>query len=123
MLKETVRSENTIQSRKIVVMDKQECLFLKIDDIMHAEANGAYTKVYLINGKSIIVCKNLKAFSDKLPDSEFIRVHKSFIINTNYINKYVKSDGGYLVMENGKSIPISVRKKETVINFVAQLLL
>ncbi len=98
--------------RKIVVIDKQECVFLKVDDIVCAEANGAYTNIFLVGGKSYIVCKNLKTFSEKLPEEEFYRVHKSYVINVNYIAKYVKSDGGYLILDNGMNIPVSVRKRE-----------
>lgn len=100
--------------RKIIVMDKQECLFLKIDQISCAEASGAYTYVYLTDGKKMLVCKNIKAFAEKLPQDEFVRVHKSYIINVNAISKYVKSDGGYLVLDNGKNIPVSVRKKHAL---------
>ena len=104
--------------RKIVVMDKQACVFLKIDDIAYAEANGSYTNVYFLNGKKMVVCKNMKTFSERLPDSEFIRVHKSYIININSIDKYMKSDGGYLILEGGQNIPVSVRKKQTVVDLV-----
>lgn len=106
--------------RKIVVMDKQVCVFLKIDDIAYAEANGAYTIVYFLNGKKMIVCKNMKSFSERLPESEFIRVHKSYIININSIDKYVKSDGGYLILENGQNIPVSVRKRQYVVSLIDQ---
>lgn len=117
------RENQDFQIRKVVVMDKQECIFLKMDDISCAEANGAYTNVYLINGKKMVVCKNLKAFSAKLPENEFFRVHKSYIININSISKYVKSDGGYLILDNGKSIPVSVRKKDVLTELVERLAL
>ena len=106
--------------RKIIVMDKQECVFLKLDDIIYAEAKGAYTYIYLSNGKKMMVCKNIKTFSERLPESEFIRVHKSYIININSIDKYIKSDGGYLILENGDNIPVSVRKRKIVTEFVEQ---
>lgn len=106
--------------RKIVLMDKQECVFVRLDDIVYAEAKGAYTEVHLSTKKTLIVCKNIKTFSERLPDSEFIRVHKSYIININYIEKYVKSDGGYLILENGKNIPVSVRKRQTLQDLVDQ---
>ena len=66
----------------------------------------------------MVVCKNMKTFSERLPESEFIRVHKSYIININSIDKYMKSDGGYLILEGGQNIPVSVRKKQTVVDLV-----
>ena len=108
---ELIRPTEFQLKRKIVVMDKQECIFLKIDDIQHAMASGSYTHIYLTNGNTLLVSKNIKAIMDKLPEDEFLRVHKSFIININSIAKYVKSDGGYLVLDNGDNIPVSVRKR------------
>lgn len=121
MITETARTAKNYITRKIVVMDKQECIFLKMDDISCAEANGAYTNVYLTNGKKMVICKNLKALSEKLPENEFIRVHKSYVININAISRYVKSDGGYLILESGMNIPVSTRKKDLLINLVEQL--
>lgn len=108
---ELKRSTQFQLKRKLIVMDKQECVFLKIDDIQHAEASGSYTQLYLTNGNKMLVSKNIKAIMDKLPEDEFIRVHKSYVININSIAKYVKSDGGYLVLDNGNNIPVSVRKR------------
>ena len=114
------RKENTL-SRKIVVMHNQECIFLKIDDIACARANGAYTDLHLMNGECILVCKNLKVLAEKLPENEFYRVHKSYIINTNAISRYVKSDGGYIILENGMNVPVSIRKKEALTDLIDSL--
>lgn len=112
-----------IQQRKIVVTDRQESVFLKVDDIVCAEANGAYTNVFLSNGKSYMVCKNLKTFSEKLPHEDFYRVHKSYVINVNSIAKYIKSDGGYLVLDNGMNVPVSVRKREGFTKMMEEVVL
>lgn len=113
----TIKLERSIQfqlKRKLIVMDKQECVFLKVDDIQHAEASGSYTQLYLTNGNKMLVSKNIKAIMEKLPEEEFLRVHKSYLININSIAKYVKSDGGYLVLDNGDNIPVSVRKRHEI---------
>lgn len=107
--------------QKIVVMDKQECIFLKVKNICYIEANGAYSNIYLNDGRKVIVSKNVKVFSEKLSEQVFCRIHKSYLINLNFISKYVKSDGGYIIMENGASIPVSMRKKETLSLFIEQL--
>lgn len=123
MIQFTPQTEKSLLQGTIVVMDKQECIFLKTDDIEYAEANGAYTHVFLTNGKELLVCKNLKTFSLKLPEGNFFRIHKSYIVNINAISKYVKSEGGYLILRNGKSIPVSGRKKECLLRLVEQLAL
>jgi two-component system, LytTR family, response regulator len=115
--------EQEIHEQKIVVMDKQECIFLKVKNICYIEANGAYSNIYLQDGKKMVVSKNVKVFAEKLSESSFCRIHKSYLININFISKYVKSDGGYLIMENGASIPVSVRRKESLLHLVEQLAL
>jgi two-component system, LytTR family, response regulator len=86
--------------------------FEDIDDIIHLEAEGNYTNVYLKNKKIELVSKTLKEFEDILPESVFCRVHHSSIININYIKKYYKGRGGYVEMTNGVRIEISSRKKD-----------
>jgi two-component system LytT family response regulator len=63
-----------------------------------------------------MVSKNLKDFEDLLPPAIFCRVHHSHIININFVKKYYKGRGGYVEMENGTTIEISVRKKEDFLN-------
>jgi two-component system, LytTR family, response regulator len=106
---------------RIVVMDKQECIFLKTKTICYIEADGAYSNIYLTDRRKLVVSKNIKVFDEKLPDSSFCRIHKSFLINLAFISKYVKSEGGYIIMENGASIPVSVRKRDTLLQLVEAL--
>ena len=106
---------------KIVLMDKQECIFLKITDIYYVEAQGAYSCVHFNNERKMLVSKNVKVFAMKLPEEHFCRIHKSYLVNVNYISKYVKSDGGYVLMENGTILPVSIRKKDTFMQLVDKL--
>lgn len=121
--KENHEEKNLPLERKIVIMDKQECVFLKIDDISYVEANGSYTDVYTRFGQKIVVSKSIKIFSDRLPENEFVRVHKSFLINVNFIKKYVRSDGGYIIMEDDTTIPVSVRKRDIFMRLLGQFCL
>jgi two-component system LytT family response regulator len=119
--KSSIEKNNQAAEQKIVVMDKQECIFLKVKNICYIEADGAYSNIYLQDGRKLVVSKNVKVFADKLSEDLFYRIHKSYLININFISKYIKSDGGYLIMENGASIPVSVRKKDPLLKLVAQL--
>ncbi|WMJ72317.1 LytTR family DNA-binding domain-containing protein [Cytophagaceae bacterium ABcell3] len=118
-----IKPATTFSQKRIVVMDKHECVFLNVEDIMFAEADGGYTRLHLNNGKCLLVSRNLKALSERLSPETFLRIHKSFIININTISKYIKSEGGYVVLTNGKHIPVSVRKKELLLDLIEQLVL
>jgi len=85
---------------------------LKINDIIHCESHRSYTQVHLRNGSKLIVTKTLKQFELELNDHHFARIHQSHLVNLNYVVKYVKNKGGYVIMEDGSELPVAIRKKE-----------
>lgn len=86
--------------------------FKRIDQILYLEAEGNYTRLFFANQSTVLVCKTLLEIEKQLEDSEnFIRIHRSFLINTDYLDRYIKGKGGYVVLEGGKSIPVSDTRK------------
>ena len=79
---------------------------------MYCKANGAYTLLSIKNHKEMMVSKNLKEFELLLTEIDFMRVHNSYLINLHEVQKYVKSQGGYIIMGNGDHVHISNSKKE-----------
>lgn len=91
---------NTQQSKKIGINGVSSIQFVDLIDILFFQAEGAYTKVYLKDGKMLLASKSLKHFEQILSEHfEFYRCHKSYIVNINYITEYVKSEGGYLKVQ------------------------
>src|SRR5690606_30125599 len=86
--------------------------FFNTADIIYCEADGSYTTLHLCNGPTTLVSRNLKDFENLLGDSGFSRVHHSFLININHVQKYVKGEGGYVVMTGDHHVDISRRRKE-----------
>lgn len=102
--------------RKISIPTADGMCFVRLDSIVSFEADSSYCKVFLDDGKEILVSKPMKFFDDKLKANvNFIRPHKSFIVNMKYVDEYLKEEGGYIKMKNGLKIPISRQKKEDVI--------
>ena len=85
--------------------------FINIQDIIRCEAEDNYTHIHLSNGDKITASRTIKAYEDMLSSVNFYRVHKSHLINLNYMKKFVKGDGGYLVMDDGKKIEVSRRRR------------
>jgi len=84
-------------------------------DIIFCESDSNYTRVALKDGKKILVSKPLKEIDDTLAGPDFYRIHNSFLVNLNHISKYIRGDGGYVVMDDGTSVSISrTRKQEFV---------
>ena len=106
--------ENVIrneQHQKIVIPTAEGLEFIKISDILRCESSSNYTYIFLRNGSKLLVSKTLKDIEEMIDSEEFRRVHKSHVINFNYVSRYLKSEGGKIVMEDGSEVPISRNKK------------
>ncbi len=94
LLKENLTSQVV---KKIPISTSNSVVFIGIDEIMFMKAEGAYTKIFLANQNSILASKGLKHFEDLVSsEKHFLRTHKSFIANINYVTELVRSSGGYL---------------------------
>ncbi len=105
--------------KKIALPSLDGIEFYEIEEILRCEADRAYCKFYLINGKRITVSKSLREFEDLLNECNFFRVHKSNMINLSHIKKYVKGKGGYVVLSDDSHVDVSVRKKEMLMEVLA----
>ncbi|MBL7812424.1 MAG: response regulator transcription factor [Bacteroidetes bacterium] len=97
---------------RIALSTGEGLVFVKTEDILYCAADSNYTKVHMADGRKITVAKTLKELDETLAGQEFARVHASFLVNINHIQKYVKGDGGYIVMPDGAEIGISRSKRE-----------
>ncbi|MEM7037785.1 MAG: LytTR family DNA-binding domain-containing protein [Bacteroidota bacterium] len=88
-------------------------IFVQVADIVRCEADGAYTKLYLLNAEKIMISRNLKGIEQLLAGYRFFRVHHSHLINLDHVRKYVRGKGGHLLMEDGVKVDVSVRRKES----------
>lgn len=88
---------------------------VKINSILYCQSDINYTKIYLNNGTSFILSKTLKLIAELLPPSTFVRVHKSFLVNFNYVIYFNRSLDAYVELSNHVKIPVSTRKKDEVI--------
>jgi len=93
-------------------------LFVNVDDIVRCEADGVYSIFYMSNGEKIMVSKNLKNYEDLFSDRKFLRIHKSHLINTRHVSKYINGDGGNVIMSDGSNVEVSRRKKDELLNMM-----
>lgn len=91
------------------------------NNIVRCESESNYTIVYLADKRKITLSKTLKDVEESLADSSFFRIHNSHLINTDYISKFYKGDGGYVVMMDGIQISISRNKREEFYELVRKL--
>jgi two-component system LytT family response regulator len=86
--------------------------FFNTADIIYCKADGSYTTMVLKNQQEVIVCKNLKDFENLLAQSGFCRVHHAYLINLRHVQKYIRGDGGYVILTGNHHVDISRRKKD-----------
>lgn len=94
----------------------EKIIVVAIKDIVRCKSDNNYTTFYLQDKSKILVSKTLKYYSDILKDVNFLRVHQSHLINKSFIKEFIKSDGGYLILNDSSNIPVSARKKSEIIN-------
>jgi two-component system, LytTR family, response regulator len=107
------------QDEKIVIPTSEGMEFIPINTILHIESSSNYSKVYFIDGKNILVTKLLKDFEEILLPYRFYRIHNSHLINLKYIEKYIKGDGGQVLLTNGTTLDIARRKKEEFLKLIS----
>ena len=105
-------SNGKSQDDKIGIASNEVIEFLQIKDIIRVESLSNYSKIFLVGGTTVLATKSLKDFDEMLTPYGFFRLHNSHLINTSYIKKYIKADGGQVVMQNGDIIDVSRRKKD-----------
>ncbi len=120
LLSQMGKSDRPPVDQKIALNDAHGTYFVKIKDIIYCQADGPYTKFVITNSPSLIISKNLKEYEMLLETHKFLRCHHSFLVNSKLIAKFERTDGGILVMEDGNQIPVSQRKKDQVMEFLAR---
>ncbi len=101
---------NPISKIALPTMDGLQ--MIPIDTIINCESDDNYTKLILKNGKKLLANRSLKEIEESLEHYSFLRVHRSYLINLNEIEKYIKGEGGYLIMTDGSTVDVSRSRKE-----------
>ena len=105
---------------KIALPTMEGLQMLAIENIISCESDDNYTRFYLKGNKKLLVTKSLKDIEQFLNEHSFVRVHRSYLVNLNEIEKYIKGDGGYLLMSDASTIDVSQSRKELLMKKLHQ---
>ena len=112
--------QQNLQENKIMINTNDGTIFLKVGDIIKLESESNYTIIYLENNKKIIASKTLSVFEEMLEALNFMRIHRSFIVNLTKIKTIENDAGNYLaVMQDNSKVEISRRKKKEFFEKIA----
>ncbi|MBL7726772.1 MAG: response regulator transcription factor [Dinghuibacter sp.] len=115
LLKENIRLDNPAQIRRLAIATLEGIIMQPVKDIYYCEASSSYTILHLAKNARIVSAKTLKEYEELLEHHGFFRVHHSHLVNLDYVEKYIKGDGGYLILSNGTQIPVSRSRKEALV--------
>ena len=105
---------------KIAISSISSIDLINVDDILYCEASGNNTFVYLIDNKKIVATKNLKEYEELLTSHRFFRIHHAYLVNLKHVAKYIKGEGGSVILSNQQELEVSRRKKQEFINSLQQ---
>ncbi|HEV7423779.1 MAG TPA: LytTR family DNA-binding domain-containing protein [Candidatus Paceibacterota bacterium] len=115
MLMDQIQHKETCLT-KIAVPTSEGFELILADQIIRCEADSNYTHLFLKNRTPIIACRTLKEMEEQLHDfNYFLRVHHSYIVNLNEITKYIRGEGGYLIMADGSTVNVSHSRKDALL--------
>jgi two-component system, LytTR family, response regulator len=92
--------------------------FVPVNTIVFCQADDDYTYIYLTDGQKLTVSKNIKEFEDILANYDFFRIHHSYLMNRDYIKRYIKGEGGTILTEQGNELPVSRRRKQEFLEWL-----
>lgn len=106
-------------SKKICVPVVNGIEFIAVNEIIRCESLVNYTTIFLKDKQKLTVSKTLKEFEELLTDYNFFRIHKSHLINLDYIKSYHKGTGGSVIMSDGSEVEVSIRRKDDFLKRLA----
>ncbi|MBI9053684.1 MAG: response regulator transcription factor [Bacteroidales bacterium] len=113
--------EKKTQTKKIVLKTSDSIHLVDISDILYCVSDNSYTTFYIKDKKEIIVSKSIKEFESLLSVYNFFRPHQSYLVNLHCIDKITKTDGGSIILNNKKEIPIAHRRKQALLDVFDKL--
>ena len=103
---------------KIAIPTSEGFELIAAEQLIRCEASDNYTHVFLKNNTKVVACRTLKEMEEQLQNfPSFLRVHHSYLVNLNEVTKFVRGEGGYLIMSDGSTVNVSRGRKEALLKY------
>ncbi len=100
------------QLHKIAIPTKNGIQMIRIEQIIRLEADRNYTTIFMLDKARHVVTRKIGEFELLLEDMPFYRVHQSHIVNLDFVDRYIRGEGGTVVLEDGSHVEVARRRKE-----------
>lgn len=107
--------------KRVAIPDMDGLVFINLTDIIRCESDGNYTYFILSSGKKTVASRTLGEYEQMFSDDNFFRVHRSHLINLEHVRKYIKGEGGYVVMSDNSQVEVSRRNKNDFLDRLSRL--
>ncbi len=113
---------SVVSDRQIALPDAKGLTVLHLDDILHCTSDDAYTYVHSrTEKKSILVTRPLSLFDEFLTEKGFVRIHQSHLVNSKHIKRYIRGEGGEVVLSDNTNLPVSRRLKAQLMEVLERI--
>lgn len=120
ILLDNVQAEKTGQSGRIALATKESIEFVAPEEIVVCTSDSNYTQVILLDGRKLLISRTLKDFEEMLVPFQFFRPHNSHLVNLDQVRKFMRHDGGYLILKNKMKIPVSKNRREGLLSHLGR---
>lgn len=115
-----LKKEN-LQDKTIALHSHDGINFVPLSEIIYCKADSNYTVFYTTTNQEIMVCSPLKKYDDLLSNKHFFRLHQTYLINLKFVKKFIKNNGGDILLTNDVILPVSRRKKDELLALLKQI--
>jgi len=110
------------QPKRLAVPTQEGLIMINTDEILYCESDSAYCKLFFINqARPLVISKVLKEVEEVLQGGDFCRIHNSYLINMRFVQRYIRGEGGDVVMNNGTRLPVSRTRKQDFVNLLEKI--
>jgi len=107
--------------RRFAASTLEGLIMVNADDILYCESDSAYCKLVFVDGRSMLLSKTLKEVEEALQHEHFCRIHHSYLVNMDYLQKYIKGEGGEVILTNGVNLPVSRTRKQDFLKWLEKI--
>ena len=118
MVNNKKRDQDDLALDAIAIPTQEGFEMIQINDITHLLAEGNYTWLHLNNEKKLFVSKPIKDITAIINRNFFFRAHKSYLVNLNYVHRYIRGRGGYLILRDNSNIPVSRNQRQELMRLL-----
>jgi two-component system LytT family response regulator len=95
---------------------------INTEEILYCESDSAYCKLFFVNqARPMVISKVLKEVEEVLQGDDFCRIHHSYLINMRFVQRYIRGEGGEVIMSNGIHLPVSRARKQDFLNLLERI--